>query len=150
MQNHPLKGYFKLSNLRMKFMRARQLKTKSGSSGQKQTFAMILENTRTCSARKVWERARIASVLRHQANKRYWFRSARVFSTIKIASVHRAIELAPELIRVVVGDDLQTNLISVQCNDGSKLHLPASSKTGSCKSECDGEVIPDAVCASAA
>ena len=131
-------------------MRARLLKTKRDSSGRKQTFAMILEKTRMGSARKIWERARIASVLRHQSNKRYWFRSARAFSTIKIASVHRAIELAPELIRVVVEGDSQTNLISIQCNDGSRLHLPASSKTGSCKSECDGEKIPDEICASAA
>ena len=104
-------------------MRAKQRQGVRRAAGQKKTFVMILEERRIVSAINAWEKAQMASALRHQANKKYCCRTARIFSTIKAANVRRVLELAPELIRIVMADDIQ-GLLSVRFNDGSRLHLP--------------------------
>jgi hypothetical protein len=105
-------------------MRAKHRRGFRRAEDQKQTFMSFLEERRIISAKNAWEKAQTASRLRHQANKRD-HRTARIFSAIKVASVRRVLELAPELIRIVMADDVQ-GLVSVRCNDGSKLHLPAN------------------------
>tara|TARA_B100000315_G_scaffold236708_1_gene252790 strand:+ start:237 stop:635 length:399 start_codon:yes stop_codon:yes gene_type:complete len=90
------------------------------------TFSAILDQARVDAARAAWKRARTASALRHEVNKLNQFRAARILSTIKIKSVRRAFEVAPEVISIVIDDDFQIGLLSVRCDDGSRLHLPSA------------------------
>jgi len=125
-------------------------RSKRVKTGQRKTFATILEETRIGSARIAWRRARAASALRREANKMSRFRTARALSIIKVTSVRRTFELAPEVIRIVIDDDLQIGLLSARCNDGSRLHLPAATNIGAWKSVSSDKGVLETTCASAA
>jgi hypothetical protein len=110
-----------------------KIKGKNAKNAQKTTFAMILDQTRVSSAKSAWMRARLASALRHGANKRGQLCAAQALSSIKILGVKRAFELAPDLIMISIDCDLQIGLLSVKFEDGSRLHLPATTNTCSWK-----------------
>ena len=125
-------------------------RSKRVKTGQRKTFATTLEETRIGSAKIAWRRARAASALRREANKICRFQTARDLSIIKVASVRRTFELAPELIRIAIDDDLHIGLLSVRCNDGSRLHLPAATDIGAWGSVTSDKGVLETTCASAA
>lgn len=113
-------------------MKARQHK-KNGNPWR-QTFREIVDASRRQAARQAWARAKTASALRRAMHDRRRHNAARRLSHIKHAAVARAVELAPEQVRVTLDTDFHVGLLSVRFIGGGRLHLPAASRL---KSSCD-------------
>lgn len=91
----------------------------------RRTFAEILESTRIFAAERAFRRAIVASRLRKTLARRGRRRAAAVMADRKLVSVRRAVQLAPELIRVTIDCEFQVGLLSVRFADVGRLHLPA-------------------------
>jgi hypothetical protein len=86
-------------------------------------MATIIEQTRKRAAASLWEKAQIASNLRHslvQANDKA---GARAVSRIKQTAVFRASQIAPDLVSVVP-DHADKTLFSVSFRHRGRLHVP--------------------------
>jgi len=90
------------------------------------TFNQILDVTKRPAAEAAWERARVASRLRHAAVKSGRHIAARKLAEIKLEAIKSAMRLAPETIIASIDDDYQVGLVSVRWPGRGSLHLPAS------------------------
>lgn len=101
---------------------------------RRRTFAEILEGSRLMAARRAFCRAIDASRLRKTLLRRGRHRAAAILAILKVDAVRRALELAPERVRVTVDSDFQVGLLSVRFAGVGRLHLPPAtdlSRTGS-------------------
>ena len=94
---------------------------------QRQTFHQILEASRVEAATAAWDRARVASRLRHGLAAMGRGRAARLMGELKDRCLTRAAEILPGEVRVTIDHDYQVGLVSVQWPGHGRLHLPAGS-----------------------
>ena len=107
-------------------MKARRQR-KNGDQWRR-TFCELAAECRRAAARRAWERARLASVLRRDAQDKGSRKAARVLGRIKHAAIARASELAPEQVRVTLDTDFHVGLLSVRFDGHGRLHLPAAAE----------------------
>jgi len=88
------------------------------------TFGQIVAACRLTAAETLWNRACLASSLRHQTGTSKSAR--RALADLKQRCIQRAIELAPDIIRITVDDDFHVGLMSVRGPGNRRLHLPAN------------------------
>jgi hypothetical protein len=94
---------------------------------QRQTFSQILEASRVQAATAAWDRARLASRLRHYFVAMGKGRSGRMMGQLKNRCLTRAAEILPNEVRVTIDTDYQIGLVSVRWPGHGRLHLaPAS------------------------
>lgn len=89
------------------------------------TFRDLLEQTRKQAVGLTWERAKLASSMRHYAAVTGQRRAARALASVKRRAVTRAIGLLPGVIRVSVDEDFHVGLLSIGWRGHGRLHLPA-------------------------
>lgn len=114
-------------------------RSRSGSKAERHTLRNIIEETRIGSARRAWERARLASRYRKIALQQGARSAAKILSAIKCRAIERAHELAPELVSIGIDDDLQIGLLSVAYRGLGRLHLPATASAGQCVWRHEGQ-----------
>jgi hypothetical protein len=93
------------------------------------TFRQILGNSRVETATTAWERASVASRLRHGLVSVGHHRGARRLGELKARCLERVVEILPEQVRVTIDNDYQVGLISVRWPGRGRFHLPADSLT---------------------
>lgn len=103
------------------------LKTKSGNDSR-MTFREIVDETRTEAAGRAWDRARLASRIRHAIRDSGRIRGTYALGELKRAAISRAIELAPDRILVSIDTDFHVGLLSIRWNGHGGLHLPAATE----------------------
>jgi hypothetical protein len=91
----------------------------------RQTFREIVETSREEAAVSIWERARLASRLRHAAAVQGNRRAARCLSKMQQDAVRLAAVVAPELLNTTIDSDYHVGLVSVRFEGHGRLHLPA-------------------------
>ena len=91
------------------------------------TFNEMFEATRENAARRLWARACTVSRLRHESRAATRWKQARFLGHMKEALIGRVIEIAPEQIQVSTDDKREVDLLSIQFNGKSRLHLPVNS-----------------------
>lgn len=106
-----------------------QRHSKNGDQWRR-TFREIVDETRTQAARQAWDRAKAASAIRHDSHDRRRHSAVRLLSRIKQAAIARAVELAPELVRVTFDTDFHVGLLSIRFNGRGRLHLPPAAQLG--------------------
>jgi len=84
------------------------------------SLAAFVENTRTSAAYQAFQRAVLASRLRHIAQSAGDMRTVRILSAVKIASIGTAYSISPRIIRTA-GDG--SMFVSVRLRN-HRLHLP--------------------------
>jgi hypothetical protein len=94
---------------------------------QRQTFRQILQESRVEAATAAWDRARVASRLRHDLAATGSRLAARLMGELKARCVARVAEILPVEVRVTIDDDYQVGLVSVHWPGHGRLHLPAGS-----------------------
>lgn len=94
------------------------------------SFRQILQATREPTAVTAWQRARIASNLRHLAASRGDRRSARRLSWMKQEAIRLVASLLPGELKITVDSDNHVGLVSVRLTGHGRLHLPANSSIG--------------------
>ena len=109
-------------------MKARR-HNKNGNEWRR-TFREIVDESRPQAAQQAWERAKTTSAIRHHLRDRRRNSAARHLGRIKHAAISRAIELAPEQVRVTLDTDFQVGLLSIRFNGRGRLHLPAAAQPG--------------------
>jgi len=99
----------------------------SGTTGNRAglTFREIVEQNRLPSAQRAWNRACVASRLRHLAVTQGRRASAAVLGRLKIQAVMRAVELCPEKVGLSIDDDFQIGLPTAEWRGRGRLHLPS-------------------------
>lgn len=75
-------------------MKTKRRNKKNGNDWRR-TFHEIADETRLDSAQLAWERAKLASGLRHYAHNRSHRRASRLLGRIKAAAIRNALEVAP-------------------------------------------------------
>lgn len=100
-------------------------RTAAVRANHRPTFRELLEQTRKEAAGLAWERAKLASSMRHYAAVTGQRRAARALASVKRRAVTRAISLLPGTIRVSVDEDLHVGLLSIGWRGHGRLHLPA-------------------------
>jgi hypothetical protein len=105
------------------------MRTKTNTSGSKRhpTFRDIIEETRGLAAEFVWQRAQLASRLRHTCADRGLYRQARQLGAIKERAVLRVCSILPEQIQVTVDHDWRRGYLSFRWPNHGGLHLPPGS-----------------------
>ncbi|HEY3324984.1 MAG TPA: hypothetical protein VGP72_31310 [Planctomycetota bacterium] len=91
----------------------------------KQTFSSILNTTRDKCAERAWQRARLASQLRHIAADGGRSRAASMLGRIKQRAILRVIALSPVGLRVATDRHRYVGLPSISWAGHGRLHLPA-------------------------
>ena len=71
------------------------------------TLGTITKEVCTASSRSLWAKAMVASSLRHEVSRRYDIGAARVLSDLKLQSIRRAVELAPQMYKVSIDSEYQ-------------------------------------------
>jgi hypothetical protein len=94
---------------------------------QRVTFRQILEGSRAEAATSAWERAKVASRLRHRLALLGNEPAARLMSEIKTRALDRLVEILPDQVRVTIDDDFHIGLLSIRWPGHGRLHLPAGS-----------------------
>ncbi len=94
---------------------------------KRRTFNQILESSRVEAATAAWDRARVASRLRHGLAAMGRGRAARMMGELKDRCLTRTVEILPGEVRVTIDHDYQIGLVSVQWPGHGRLHLPAGS-----------------------
>lgn len=94
------------------------------------TFRQILRATREQAALSAWQRACIASNLRHLAASRGDRRSARRLSWMKQEAIRLVASLLPNQLKITVDSEHHVGLVSVRLKGHGRLHLPANSSIG--------------------
>jgi hypothetical protein len=89
----------------------------------RQTFAELIEQTRVLCARRHFERAMVAGLLRRQARDDGDNGARRRFAAMKDEGIRKALELAPEKVRVKQATD-NPALMSVLFSGLVALHCP--------------------------
>jgi hypothetical protein len=88
-------------------------------------FRQIVEASRVDAAEAAWERAKLASRLRHLESGVGRRRNANRLADSKLQAIRLAMSLAPEQISVTIDDNYQVGLLSVRWPGHGRLHLPA-------------------------
>ena len=94
------------------------------------TFRQILDETRVESASSAWERAQLASRLRHSYARLGNRRAAQLIGEVKARSLNRVARIIPGQVRITIDHNFQIGLISVRWPGHGSLHLPAGSQIG--------------------
>lgn len=90
------------------------------------TFRQMVSDLRRDAAEIAWQRAVLASRLRHVAARSGRRRAARRLGEIKHRAIERVVELLPPELIVTLDDDFLVGLLSVRWNGHGRLHLPAA------------------------
>ena len=93
-------------------------------------FREIVQDTREQAAANAWERARIASNLRHLAINRGDRQSARRLSWMKQEAIQLVASLLPDQLKITLDSDHHIGLVSVRFEGHGRLHLSANSSIG--------------------
>lgn len=88
-------------------------------------FRQIVEASRVDAAEAAWERAKLASRLRHLESGAGRRRNATRFADSKVQAIRLAISLVPEQVSVTIDNDHQIGLLSVRWPGHGRLHLPS-------------------------
>lgn len=92
------------------------------------TFQDILERCKPDAAASAWERAKLASRLRHAAAECGLKQSMSRLSEIKLKAIRTAVAIAPDRIRTTIDDENQIGLLSVRWPGHGQMHLPLQSR----------------------
>lgn len=95
---------------------------------RQQTFAVICEAARGEGAQHAWNRARLASGLRHAAVAQRRHETAKRLGELKARSILRALDLAADCLRVGLDESYQVGMVSVTWQGRERLHLPPASR----------------------
>jgi hypothetical protein len=90
------------------------------------TFRQQLEVLRNEAAERVWQRARVASHLRHAALASGYRRTATALGQVKAHAIQRALDLVPDEIVVTIDTHRYVGLQLVRWNGHGGFHLPWS------------------------
>jgi len=93
----------------------------------RKTFRQIVQATRQQAATSAWERALVASSLRHLAASRGDRQSARRLSWMKEEAIRLVALLVPDQLKITLDSDHHVGLVSVRLEGHGRLHLPANS-----------------------
>lgn len=91
----------------------------------RKTFRQILDTARRETAHAAWERARLASGLRHWASRHGRMKAAATLAGVKADALARAATILPDEVNVGIDCDYQIGLVSVAWRGHGRLHLPA-------------------------
>ena len=91
----------------------------------RKTFQESLRETALASAETAWDRAKLASRLRHAAAHQGHSGTARRLGRLKRDAIRRVLLLQPGTVRVTVDSDYQVGMLSVRWFGHGSLHLPA-------------------------
>lgn len=101
-------------------------KATGAAENMRTTFHEMYEAERLSSARRAWDRAKLASVLRHAARYQGRLAAARQFGNAKADRLLRVDKLTPGGIPVEIDECCAMTAISVWGPSGARLHLPLS------------------------
>ncbi|MEI7488421.1 MAG: hypothetical protein WCJ72_13630 [Chryseobacterium sp.] len=90
---------------------------------KKITFAEILNDTKAKASESAWNRARLASRLRHLCFKQHNHKASNLLGLIKKEALKLAIYLNPAEITVGMDDTYQIGMLSVRWKK-ERFHLP--------------------------
>jgi len=93
---------------------------------KKITFAEILNDTKAGASESAWNRARLASRLRHLCFKQHNHKASNLLGLIKKEALKLAIYLNPAEITVGMDDTYQIGMLSVRWKK-ERFHLPLRS-----------------------
>ena len=93
---------------------------------KKTTFADILNDTKAEASESAWNRARLASGLRHLCFKQHNHTASNLFGLIKKEALKLALSLNPVEITVGMDDTYQIGMLSVRWKK-ERFHLPLRS-----------------------
>ena len=93
---------------------------------KKTTFADILNDTKAEASESAWNRARLASGLRHLCFKQHNHKASNLFGLIKKEALKLALSLNPVEITVGMDDTYQIGMLSVRWKK-ERFHLPLRS-----------------------
>lgn len=90
------------------------------------TFRQMFESTRCAAGSAAYNRAVLASQIRHLACGACNFTAARRMGDVKINAALRACELAPEMVRIGIDSSFQIGLPCIHWSGRPSMHLPAA------------------------
>ena len=93
---------------------------------KKTTFAEILNDTKAKASESAWNRARLASGLRHLCFKQHNHKASNLFGLIKKEALKLAASLNPAEITVGMDDTYQVGMLSIRWKQ-ERFHLPLRS-----------------------
>ena len=93
---------------------------------KKTTFAKILKDTKAGASESAWNRARLASGLRHLCFKQHNHKASNLLGLIKKEALKLALYLNPAEITVGLDDSYQVGLLSIRFKQ-ERFHLPLRS-----------------------
>ena len=93
---------------------------------KKTTFAEILKDTKAGASESAWNRARLASGLRHLCFKQHNHKASNLLGLIKKEALKLAASLNPAEITVGMDDTFQIGMLSVRWKK-ERFHLPLRS-----------------------
>lgn len=93
---------------------------------KKTTFADILNDTKAEASKSAWNRARLASELRHLFFKQHNHKASNLFGLIKKEALILAVALNPAEITVGMDDTYQIGMLSVRWKQ-ERFYLPLRS-----------------------
>ena len=93
---------------------------------KKITFAEILNNTKAKASESAWNRARVASGLRHLCFKQHNHKASNLLGLIKKEALKLAASLNPAEISIKIDDTYQVGMLSIRWKQ-ERFHLPLRS-----------------------
>jgi len=106
-------------------------RNKNNKANRTATFQQILEGLNEEIAETAWQRAWVASRMRHAAVRQGRNKTARILASVKADALRTAATLNPEEIRVGIDGEYQIGLLSVCWVGHGQLHLPANTEMNS-------------------
>jgi hypothetical protein len=95
----------------------------------RKTFRQTLNETVTDAAEAAWNRAKLASQLRHVAQSQGRRGAARGLAQVKRAAIWQALRLQTGVVRLTLDNDYQVGLLRIRWPGRGRLHLPAGTDT---------------------
>ena len=105
--------------------------SKNNKASRTTTFQQILEGLNAEIAETAWQRAWIASRMRHAAVRQGRNKTARILADIKANALRTAATINPAEVKVGIDGEYQIGLLSVYWAGHGQLHLPASTQMNS-------------------
>lgn len=102
----------------------RHFKEPGPQTKRQPTFQEQVAALRLANAARAFMRAKLASELRHCAAASSQRRSARALGRLKQEAVRAVLEIAPDVVRLGLDDEMHVGLLSVAFPGGGRLHLP--------------------------
>ena len=90
------------------------------------TFAEILNDTKTAAFQSAWNRAKLASALRHLCFRQHNHKASNLFGLIKKEALKLAASLNPAEISIKIDDTFQVGMLSIRYKQ-ERFHLPLRS-----------------------